>query len=76
MTSDTSTPITAAQSSKRRMVVAWAGVSLVFSSTKDTCTSPVCWIVLRYETAPIAHSKESQKACISILVAVLRGLAL
>ena len=75
MTSDSSTPITAAQSSKRGMVVAWAGVSLAFPSTKDTCTSPVCWIVLRYETAPIAHSEASQKVWSSIRVAVLSGLS-
>ena len=76
MSSDNSTPITAAQSSRRGMVVAWAGVSLTLPSTKVTCTSPVGWIVLRYETAPMAFSEASQKVWSSVHAVVRRGLSL
>ena len=76
MSSDNSTPSTAAHSSKRGIVVAWVGLNLAFPSTKATSTSPVFWIIQRYETAPIAISDASQNVCSSVRAAVFNALPL
>ena len=63
MSSDNSPPSTAAHSSKQAIVVAWVGATLAPPITKATCTSPVFWIIRRYETTPVAISDVSQNVC-------------
>ena len=76
MNSDNSTPSTAAHSSKRRIVVAWVVVNLAFPSTNATHTSPVFWIIRRYETASISISDSSQNVCSFVRAAVFNALPL
>ena len=75
MSSDNSTPSTAAHCSKRGIVVAWVSVNLAFPSTKATCTSPVVWIIRR-KNAPIAVSDALQNVCSSAQAAVFNALPL